>query len=56
MQDQDYEVIGKVKWKVTSVMNAHLLAPFRAEEVKKVLFSIVDMKARGPYELHVAFY
>jgi hypothetical protein len=37
-------------------MNDVLLAPFSAEEVKKALFDIGDLKAPGPDGLHAIFY
>jgi hypothetical protein len=37
-------------------MNEVLLAPYTAEEVKKALFSIGDLKAPGPDGLHAIFY
>lgn len=37
-------------------MNRSLLSPFQAEEVRKVLFSIGDLKAPGPDGLHAVFY
>jgi hypothetical protein len=42
--------------KVTPGMNESLLAPFSAEEVKKALYSIGDLKAPGPDGLHAIFY
>ena len=33
-----------------------MLAPYTAEEVKKALFSICDLKAPGPDGLHAIFY
>jgi hypothetical protein len=49
-------VLDKVKQKVTQPMNEALLEPFTAEEVKKALFSIGDLKAPGPDGLHTIFY
>ena len=37
-------------------MNDALLAPYMAEEVRKALFDIGDLKAPGPDELHAIFY
>jgi hypothetical protein len=37
-------------------MNRGLTAPFTAEEVKKSLWSIGDLKAPGPDGLHAIFY
>jgi hypothetical protein len=37
-------------------MNEKLLAPFSAEDVKKVAFSIGDLKAPGPDGIHAIFY
>jgi hypothetical protein len=45
----------KVIPKVTPEMNDMLTAPFAADEVKKVVFSIGDLKAPGPDGLHAFF-
>jgi hypothetical protein len=37
-------------------MNEKLLAPFSKEDVKKVVFSICDLKASGSDGLHAIFY
>ena len=37
-------------------MNRALLAPYTAEEVRKALFDIGDLKAPGPDGLHAIFY
>ena len=52
----DPAVLEKVQPRVTQEMNAKLLAPFSAEEVKKAAFSIGDFKAPGPDGLHAVFY
>jgi hypothetical protein len=52
----DPAVMEKVQRKVTAEMNEKLLAPFSAEDVKKVAFSIGDMKAPGPDGIHAFFY
>jgi hypothetical protein len=49
-------VQNAVKLKVTPEMNQGLLAPFLYDEVKHALFSIGDLKAPGPDELHAIFY
>jgi hypothetical protein len=41
--------------KFTELMNDQLMKPFSAEQVKKALFSIGDMKAPGADGLHVIF-
>lgn len=41
---------------VTQEMNTGLLAPFSADEVRKALFQIGDLKAPGPDGLHAVFY
>ena len=50
------EVLSLVRRKVTDEMNIALLAPYTAEEVRKVLFDIEDLKAPGPDGLHAIFY
>jgi hypothetical protein len=50
------EVLDTVQPRVTEAMNDVLLAPFSAEEVKKALFDIGDLKAPGPDGLHAIFY
>jgi hypothetical protein len=42
--------------RVTDEMNANLQRPYTAEEVKKALFSIGDMKAPGGDGLHALFF
>ena len=37
-------------------MNLSLTAPFTADDVRKALFSIGDLKAPGPHGLHAIFY
>jgi hypothetical protein len=48
--------MDKVIPKVTQDMNDMLTAPFLAEDVKKAVFSIGDLKAPGPDGLHAIFY
>jgi hypothetical protein len=45
-------LLNKMKKKVTMGMNKALVAPFSAEEVKKTLYRIGDLKAHGPDGLH----
>lgn len=52
----DPMVLSLVKRKVTNEMNNALLAPYTAEEVRKALFDIGDLKAPGPDGLHDIFY
>jgi ribosome-binding protein aMBF1 (putative translation factor) len=47
VDEPDPELIEKVTPRVTEEINTELLKPFTAEEVKKALFSIGDMKAPG---------
>jgi hypothetical protein len=54
-RDPDQGLLSKVKHKVTPVMNETLLAPFSAEEVKRALFGIGDMKAPRLDGLHAIF-
>jgi hypothetical protein len=49
-------VFDDVQQLVTEDMNRGLLAPFTAEEVKKALFNIRDLKAPGSDGLHAVFY
>jgi hypothetical protein len=44
----DPNFLEKISPRITSEMNSKLLAPFTAEEVKKEVFSIGDLKAPGP--------
>jgi hypothetical protein len=48
--------LEKVVPKVTGDMNERLISPFTAEDVKKAVFSIGDLKAPGPDGLHALFY
>ena len=52
----DDGILTDVYRRVTPDMNQLLLAPFTREEVKKALFSIVDLKAPGPDGLHAIFF
>lgn len=56
LQEFDESVLDSVKVKVTPDMNRSLLAPFTAEEVKKALFDIGDLKALGPDGLRAIFF
>jgi hypothetical protein len=56
VQEIDPLVLEKVQPKVSQVMNEQLLAPFSAEDVKKAIFNIGDLKAPGPDGLHAIFY
>jgi hypothetical protein len=51
----DPSFMEKVIPKVTLEMNDMLNAPFSADEVKKAVFSIGDLKAPGPDGLHAIF-
>ena len=52
----DPDFLDKVTPRVTNEMNEKLLAPFGVEDVKRVVFSIGDLKAPGPDGLHALFY
>ena len=56
IEEPDPELLAKVVPKVTDVMNDRLIQPYSAEEVKKALFSIGDMKAPGTDGLHAIFF
>jgi hypothetical protein len=56
VQEIDPLVLEKVQPKVSQDMNEQLLAPFSAEDVKKAVFNIGDLKAPGPDGLHAIFY
>jgi hypothetical protein len=56
VSEPDVSVFEDVQTLVTEEMNRGLLAPFTAEEVKKALFQIGDLKAPGPDGLHSIFY
>jgi hypothetical protein len=56
VQATDPALLQKIQPKVDQLMNERLLAPFTAEEVKKAVFSIGDLKAPGPDGLHAIFY
>ena len=49
-------VLSQVKKSVTTEMNEALLKPYTAEQVRKALFDIGDLRARLPDRLHVIFY
>ena len=48
----DPAVINKVQTKVTDQMNDMLMAPYTADDVRKAVFGIGDLKAPGPDVLH----
>jgi hypothetical protein len=52
----DPAFLDKIVPKVTEEMNESLIAPFTAEDVKKAVFQIGDLKAPGPDGLHAIFY
>jgi hypothetical protein len=56
VQATDPAVLEKVQPRVSQGMNEKLTAPFSAEDVRKVAFSIGDYKAPGPNGLHAVFY
>jgi hypothetical protein len=56
VQATDPALLEKIHPKVDQYMNEKLLAPFTADEVKKAVFSIGDLKALGPDGLHAIFY
>jgi hypothetical protein len=51
---QDF--LDKITPKVSNEMNEMLTAQFSAEDVRKAVFSIGDLKAPGPDGLHALFY
>jgi hypothetical protein len=54
--DTDPSLLQKVHPRVTANMNDTLLRPYTAEDVRKALFSIGDMKAPGTDGLHAIFF
>jgi hypothetical protein len=56
IEEPDPDIIDKVNPKVDDRMNEQLLKPFTADDVKKALFSIGDMKAPGADGLHAIFF
>jgi hypothetical protein len=56
IDEPDLELLQKVTPKVNDTMNEQLMRPYSVEEVKKVLFSIGDMKAPGVDGLHAIFF
>jgi hypothetical protein len=56
IDEPDLELLQKVTPKVNDTMNEQLMRPYSAEEVKKALFSIGDMKAPGVDGLHAIFF
>jgi hypothetical protein len=56
VQATDPALLEKIHPKVDQYMNEKLLAPFTADEVKKAVFSIGDLKSLGPDGLHAIFY
>ena len=56
VQKPNQEVLSLVRRRVSTEMNNALLAPYMAEDVRKALFDIGDLKALGPVGLHAIFY
>lgn len=56
MNGTDPDLLNKVIPRVSDAMNHSLLQPYSAEEVKKALFSIGDMKTPGTDGLHTIFF
>jgi hypothetical protein len=52
----DPAMLEKINPRVDNDMNNLFLAPFDVDDVKKVAFSIGDLKAPGPDGLHAVFY
>ena len=52
----DPVVLQKVAAKVTEPMNEMLMQPYDADDVRKAVFSIGDLKAPGPDGLHAVFF
>ena len=55
VQNCDPAVLNKIQPKISQAMNERLLAPFSADDVRKVVFIIGDFKAPGPEGLHAIF-
>ena len=56
VQHPNQEVLSHVPRKVSNKMNKALRAPYTAEDVRKTLFDIGDLKAPEPDGLHTIFY
>ena len=56
VQHTDPSLLQKVQRKVTLHMNDFLLAPYSADDVRRAVFSIGDLKAPGPDGLHAIFF
>ena len=56
VDEPDPDLLAKVVPKVSDEMNEQLQKPYSAEDVKKALFSIGDMKAPGLDGLHAIFF
>lgn len=56
VQHTDPVVLQRVQRKVSDQMNSMLLAPFSADDVRKAVFSIGDLKTPGPDGLHALFF
>ena len=56
MNGTNPDLLNKMTPRVSDAMNHSLLQPYSAEEVKKALFSIGDMKALGTNGLPVIFF
>lgn len=56
VDDVDPLILDKVVPRVTTDMNEALNKPYTADDVRKALFSIGDLKAPGTYGLHAIFF
>ena len=56
IEQPNQDVLSLVKRRVSTEMNNALLSPYTADDVRKALFDIGDLKAPGPDGLHAIFY
>ena len=56
IDEPDLVLLNKVVPRVTQAINDELMKPYTAEEVKKAVFSIGDMKAPGTDGFHAIFF
>ena len=56
IEQPNQDVLSLVKRRVSTEMNNALLSPYTADDVRKALFDIGDLKAPGPDGLHAILY